>query len=100
MTKEERLKEIMSCDCRDVYKEREMADPHCCYCNHKDDILQAMESYAQSPTKELQDKVKQLEGEVVRLKELAMKQWVTNSRFQKTGNKEMGWIKFKAANNL
>lgn len=70
-------------------------------------VLKAMESYAQSLTQELQDKVKLLEGENERLKGLISSAWhqaITNCEVE-NGEGEpcqefVSWQQFKTDNNL
>lgn len=46
-SKEEIIKENISCSCRDVYKEREMPDPHCFYHEHLYTLEAMLEEYAE-----------------------------------------------------
>jgi hypothetical protein len=45
-TKEQILKNLMTCTCSERYKYRRKADPDCAYCSNLDTILEAMELYA------------------------------------------------------
>lgn len=46
-SKEEIIKENISCSCRDVYKQREMPDPHCFYHEHLNTLEAMLEEYAE-----------------------------------------------------
>jgi len=56
------LKENISCDCRDVYFERGMPDPHCTFCDRGSEIEAMMQEYANQFTP-VQDGVEAVDWE-------------------------------------